>query len=608
MRKRIPRNPERSAGTISSGRLPQMQRPQHRGRQPTIDPPQNGKTKEGFPEDNLKQEVLDAQYIIPGQSTDSAHFSTAANSSQLSSNENFIPTSHTDQTAWGIYHDDGYFYSPGVYDAQCTADESSQMMIDQSLLTTQEDMHCFPLSVTHELMKDDFPGEVFNQMSATDMIRALSLMDGGCLKMEDEGTLQFEFHNLDELYQPQTSGPSSAKKINFTPESSPSSEGDIRMDEEIKTEPNGRILGCSTSFETQENRTIRERKPTRASQYPARAVVSSNHGQASQSSSGEYNGTAWDTQAFSGTFRPSKKRKLQHSDSLSLAKDKPKTSRLLACPFYKWNCQVYGDCFRYELRRPKDVRQHLYRKHMQPQFYCPVCYKTLRNTESRDIHVQKRACVPADGSSGFNGVSEDQKIRLTDYVCGTKPVEEQWYDIWDIIFGGTVQPPQSCYLGNYLEQPMKQLQNYWVTRRSEIIHSAAARMNRVVSEEDISLSNSIISILLGCFRGDAHTVFRKTEERVEPMLNTIEQREAMEGNLHHLPYNNSNSEISVSSDMIRDTMRDGGAAYEPVESLIDAYDCGFDELQDGDRWLIDPYFLGGIGEAFSSDSFDYSKS
>ncbi|KAK6084443.1 hypothetical protein SCUP234_03232 [Seiridium cupressi] len=423
----------------------------------------------------------------------------------------------------------------------------------------------------------------------------------------DEGTLQFEFHNLDELWQPQTSKPSPAKKINFTPESSPSSESDIRMDEEIKIEPNGRILACSTSSETQGNRTIPERKPIRASQYPARAVVGSKHAQASRSSSGEYNGTAWDNQAFSGTLQPSKKRKLQHSDYLPLARDKPKPSRLLACPFYKWNCQVYGDCFRYELRRPKDVRQHLYRKHMQPQFCCPVCYKTLRDTESRDIHVQKQACVPADGSTGFNGISEDQKTRLTHYVCGTKPVEEQWYDIWDIIFGGTVQPPQSCYLGNYMEQPTKQLQNYWVTRRSEILHSAAARINRVVSEEDISLSNSIISILLGCFRGDAYTVSQETEEGVEPMLNTIEQRESMEGNLHHLPYNISNSEISVSSDIIRDTMRDEGPTYEPVESPIGAYGCGFDELQDGERWLIDPYFLGGIGEAFGSHSFDYSK-
>ncbi|KAK9783914.1 hypothetical protein SCAR479_00473 [Seiridium cardinale] len=559
-----------------------MQRPQRGGRPPTIHPLQNGKTKERFSERNLKQEVIDAQCIIPEQSTDAAHFPTAANSSQFSSNEHVIPTSHADQTAWGIYHDDGYLYSTGAYDAQCTADESSQMMIDHSLLATQENMQCFPPSAAHELMKDDFPGEVLNQMSATDLIRALSLMNDGYLKMEDEGTLQFKFHNLDESWQAQRSGPSLAKKIIFTPESSPQPESDIRMDEEITLWPNGRILGCSTSSETRESGTIRERKPTRASQYPAGAIVT-------------------------GTSRPSDTRRGHHSNSLPLTKDKSKTSRLLACPFYKWNCQAYGDCFRYELRRPKDVRQHLYRKHMQSQFYCPICYKTLRNTKSRDIHVQKQACVPANGPPGFDGISEDQKTRLTDYVCGAKPVEEQWFDIWDIIFGRTVQPPQSCYLGNYLEQPMEQLQNYWVTRRSEIINSAAARTNRVVSEEDINLSDSIIRILLGYFGGDAHTVFQEPEEGVEPMLHTMEQREAMEGNPHHLPHNISNSEISVSSDMIRDTMIGGGPAYEPVESLVDAYDYGFDEFYDGEGWLIDPYFPGGIDEAFSSDSFDYSK-
>lgn len=44
----------------------------------------------------------------------------------------------------------------------------------------------------------------------------------------------------------------------------------------------------------------------------------------------------------------------------------------LACPFYKRNQVRHSNCLHFRLKRIKDVKQHLLRKHKQP-YYCPIC-------------------------------------------------------------------------------------------------------------------------------------------------------------------------------------------------------------------------------------------
>ncbi|KAH8761561.1 hypothetical protein F5883DRAFT_125404 [Diaporthe sp. PMI_573] len=59
-------------------------------------------------------------------------------------------------------------------------------------------------------------------------------------------------------------------------------------------------------------------------------------------------------------------------------------NKLLACPFSKLDGNRYHACRKFELRRVKDVKQHISRKHFRPEFYCPRCGHTLQQQASME--------------------------------------------------------------------------------------------------------------------------------------------------------------------------------------------------------------------------------
>lgn len=150
----------------------------------------------------------------------------------------------------------------------------------------------------------------------------------------------------------------------------------------------------------------------------------------------------------------------------SQAGDDPRI-QLLACPFYERDRYKYQDCFRYQLRRIKDVKQHINRKHRKPEFYCSRCFLIFPTADSCDVHMRSASCeMRADPQ--YDGITAQQKTTLTQYVSRSKSIVEQWYDTWDTIFPD--QPrPKSVYLGNYFEEMMPLLRAIWNSRQSKII-------------------------------------------------------------------------------------------------------------------------------------------
>lgn len=150
-----------------------------------------------------------------------------------------------------------------------------------------------------------------------------------------------------------------------------------------------------------------------------------------------------------------------------LCHHRPRTVKVLACPFYRDDSQKYGVCQGYDLRRVKDVKQHITRKHQKPGFYCPRCYEVFPTRDFRDVHLRGLPCsVRADPR--FDGINDEQKQSLAQCRSRGKTVEEQWYDMWDIIFPGKHRP-RSAYLGNCLEEMIPALRGHWIDNRSEII-------------------------------------------------------------------------------------------------------------------------------------------
>jgi len=144
------------------------------------------------------------------------------------------------------------------------------------------------------------------------------------------------------------------------------------------------------------------------------------------------------------------------------------TSARWACPFYKSNPRKHHHCLRYDLHRIKDVRQHIDRRHRNPELYCARCFQLFSTEQVRDAHARVAKCLvrppPLDF---FEGVSEKQRRQIIQNASRGNTPAEQWYRIWDVVSPGEDRP-LSPYVGNYLEETVPLLRTICDDRREHI--------------------------------------------------------------------------------------------------------------------------------------------
>ncbi|RYP63110.1 hypothetical protein DL769_007067 [Monosporascus sp. CRB-8-3] len=145
----------------------------------------------------------------------------------------------------------------------------------------------------------------------------------------------------------------------------------------------------------------------------------------------------------------------------------------------------YLNCRANVLRRIKDVKQHILRKHKKPDFYCPVCFQVFDEARARDNHIQARNCV-SQPKLTYDGISAEQRKALSNASRG-KTIKEQWCDTWHVIFPD-IQPPKSPYLGSYKEEMVSLFRSFWYKRRSRIISDVLNAQDCVVSDPEIVLN------------------------------------------------------------------------------------------------------------------------
>ncbi|KAK1467680.1 hypothetical protein CCUS01_07211 [Colletotrichum cuscutae] len=145
-------------------------------------------------------------------------------------------------------------------------------------------------------------------------------------------------------------------------------------------------------------------------------------------------------------------------------------SIILACPSYKEDPLKHLQCLRIELKRIKDVKQHLNRKHRQPSYYCPTCWMIFDKPTDRDIHISQRGCFLQDRVN-YEGISEDQSRQLTRKVDRRLSEEQQWFSVWDIVFPD-VPRPESAYLGNQIEESMVMIHDFWDANGKALVSDA----------------------------------------------------------------------------------------------------------------------------------------
>lgn len=140
-------------------------------------------------------------------------------------------------------------------------------------------------------------------------------------------------------------------------------------------------------------------------------------------------------------------------------KTEDRPDQVLACPFYKKDPIQHKRCHGYVLTRIAYVKQHLFRHHVQP-LHCPVCMIRFGDDESRDEHIRAQSCQKRPAEEQPDGMTPKQEKQLRAKRANQKQSEEeQWYEIFKLLFPDT-ERPSSPYLLNSLSKDMSSFREF----------------------------------------------------------------------------------------------------------------------------------------------------
>lgn len=133
------------------------------------------------------------------------------------------------------------------------------------------------------------------------------------------------------------------------------------------------------------------------------------------------------------------------------SEDEAGNSLRLACPFFKRDRAKHFTCLHFQLKRAKDVKQHILRKH---QFHCPTCFAIFPDMQKCEEHMDPRVCQPGHWLEDYaraNSISEAQKLELSSRATIGRTDKEQWFSVWETLFPD-VEPPSDPYLRSEVEE------------------------------------------------------------------------------------------------------------------------------------------------------------
>lgn len=203
--------------------------------------------------------------------------------------------------------------------------------------------------------------------------------------------------------------------------------------------------------------------------------------------------------------------KLQQTQCINGDNNEKGSNVVFACPFQKFDPHKYHKCLKYRLNRIKDVKQHIYRQHTQQPYYCARCYEIFTTRDDRDEHSRRADCKTRHPPR-FEGINDDQRNELKKSSPRGKPLQEQWFEVWEVVFPGC-QRPQSAFIGNYVEEMVPLLRNLWNEKSAEIISSVVDTRGE---------RNEVNSGLLADIMGSVFDLFEAEKTRVS-QGNSIER-------------------------------------------------------------------------------------
>ncbi|KIW93823.1 uncharacterized protein Z519_05138 [Cladophialophora bantiana CBS 173.52] len=169
------------------------------------------------------------------------------------------------------------------------------------------------------------------------------------------------------------------------------------------------------------------------------------------------------TEQATGTARSSEKKKRRAHDN----KDQPRRPRrpriespipddvasdgLLACPYAKYDPNRYSEmnqnlhekayrrCRSVCLTNIPRLKQHLYRVHRRPEYYCSSCYTEFESENECGVHARARpACTLRD--CPFQEKMTHEQYKAVKRRKMRREATSVWFGIFDILFPGAKRP------------------------------------------------------------------------------------------------------------------------------------------------------------------------
>lgn len=178
-------------------------------------------------------------------------------------------------------------------------------------------------------------------------------------------------------------------------------------------------------------------------------------------------------------FGRGKKPPPKKSRPSSSSRSESGANRTFACPFGRKDPARYSQCFKYELKRIRDVKQHLRRCHRRP-IHCALCGKLFRDEDTRDIHLREMKCTPKELPE-IEGMTGSQLAQLTSRCSAKMTEEDQWFVVWDIVFPGH-RRPESPYVVGQMVQELLAFRDFFIRSGPAIVHERLVEENSYNAE------------------------------------------------------------------------------------------------------------------------------
>ncbi|KAK7224614.1 hypothetical protein V2G26_012617 [Clonostachys chloroleuca] len=137
-----------------------------------------------------------------------------------------------------------------------------------------------------------------------------------------------------------------------------------------------------------------------------------------------------------------------------------------ACPFFRHDPLGNMNCLKLKLKRIRDVKQHIQRRHNNSGNYCQKCWESFPSRRKKEEHLSSDSCEPIDQSLSVKkgGISAEAQEKLKHRAQRSKSGDEQWYDVYDIVFKGQQGPDRSSLepqLGTLIMETTRLMQSFW---------------------------------------------------------------------------------------------------------------------------------------------------